>query len=264
MAGPSLAPLCFSSGGTKERKKEDKEQRVSARRSYCERSTSRSASHPETLWIDGLPASPFQPLQPLEPSNSTSKTLNMAEDAGTPMDMADSPNGNDVQQQHADPSRVLEIPLASEELLEINLDELRDDDTIQEVAELFKTERTPVIFWIKILNEYYRRGSIETATRLGELGLEAFRSRGDSASTVPLLCMMASYAILHSRTAPKTVLPQPRQYHVKGQPKAYWHQKATALLNQADAIDNKNGFVLDTKGGCIRGAWRGVRLNDRA
>ena len=116
-----------------------------------------------------------------------------------------------------------------------NLDELRDDETIHEVAEL--------------LNEYYRRGSIETAIKLGELGVEAFRSREDRESTVPLLCMMASYAMLQSRSAPKSVLPSPRQYKAKSDPKQTYFQKATSLVTQAEEIDARNGFVLDTKGG---------------
>lgn len=134
-------------------------------------------------------------------------------------------------------------------LLSQNLDELRDDEeAIGEVSQMFQEERMSVVYWIKMLNEYYRRGSYDTADKLGEIGVQAFRERGDMQSCVPLWCMMASYAMMHSRTSAKTVLPQPRQYHVKGKPKVEWFQRATSLVTQAEQVDPRNGYVLDTKG----------------
>ena len=89
---------------------------------------------------------------------------------------------------------------------------------------------------------------------LGELGLDAFRSRDDRQSTIPLLCMMASYAMLQSRSAAKTIISTPRQYKAKGDAKQIYFQKATSLVSQAEEIDARNGFVLDTKGvsTCVR------------
>lgn len=153
-----------------------------------------------------------------------------------------------MQYAAVDPSRIIEIQLQTSELLEINLDELRDDDTVNELADLFTNEQCPVKFWVKLLNEYHRRGSVEKAIHLGERGIAAFKSRGDENSTIQLLCMLASYAMQHSRSAPKTVLQAPRQYKVKQDPKTMYFNKATSYITQAEQIQARNGFVLDTKG----------------
>lgn len=143
--------------------------------------------------------------------------------------------------------RVIEIPLLSQELLVINLSELSDDSPA-EISELFRTERTAVRYWIAVLDEYNRRGRTDIATQLGERAIEAFQERDDRESLVPLHCILASYAIRESRSAPKTVIPSPRQYTVKTEPKAAFFQRAITHITSAEAIDPQNGFVLDTKG----------------
>jgi hypothetical protein len=82
----------------------------------------------------------------------------------------------------------------------------------------------------------------------GNLAIEAFKEREDSNSLVPLHCMLASYAMVESRSAPKTVIQSPRQYTVKSEPKSHFFQKAIGHITAAEGIDSQNGFVLDTKG----------------
>ena len=179
--------------------------------------------------------------------------------------------GDDAMQQDqkqdiaaAAPSRIIEVPLQTSELLEINLDELGGEDSIADVVELFVAERTPVHFWINVLDEYaVRRGRVDIAEKLGEAGVAAFKERGDDRSTIPLLCMMASYHMHHSRSAPKTVLQKPKLYTVKGQPKQFHYNKATTLVTQAEAIDNRNGYVLDTKGAWVTGRAKGRLYRQR-
>lgn len=146
------------------------------------------------------------------------------------------------------PGRVIEIPLLSQELLVINLAELSDDSPA-EISELFRSEKTAVRYWIAVLDEYRRRGRTDIATQLGERAIEAFSERDDRDSLVPLHCILASYAVRESRSAPKTVIPSPRQYTAKGEPKAALFQRAIGHITAAEAIDAQNGFVLDTKGG---------------
>lgn len=170
--------------------------------------------------------------------------------------MAEQPNGAEAahlaaaaadEGAEAASGRVIEIPLLSQELLVINLAELSDDSPA-EISELFKSEKTAVRYWIAVLDEYRRRGRTDIATQLGERAVEAFSERDDRESLVPLHCILASYAVRESRSAPKTVLPNPRQYTVKGEAKAALFQKAVGHITAAEAIDPQNGFVLDTKG----------------
>lgn len=144
-------------------------------------------------------------------------------------------------------SRILEVPLQTSELLEINLDELRDDESIGEIADLLESEQAPAQLWIKLLEEYQRRGSVDRAIELGERGVAAIKNRGDGQAAVPLLCMMASCVLMQSRSAPKTVLPNPKQFKVRTDPKQTYFNRATTLVTQAESLDPHNGYVLDTK-----------------
>lgn len=159
-------------------------------------------------------------------------------------------NGTDEGEAPAE--RVIEIPLQSQELLVINLEELSDDSPA-EIAELLRSERTPVKYWLAIIDEYYRRGRLDVATRLAELGLQAFKERDErDPALVQLHCLLASYALLQSRSAPRTVIPNPRQYHVKSEVKNYFTSKAAEHIAAAELLEPQSGFVLDTKGGSVQ------------
>ena len=142
-------------------------------------------------------------------------------------------------------SRIIEVPLQSSELLEINLDELTHD-SVQEIIDLFNAEATPVSYWLKIAQEYQRRGRLDVASQLLEAGVAAFVNAHEP-STIPLLCMLASIQMHLARSAPSKILPSPQMYTAKGDPKATFFSKATAYVTQAEAVDPRNGFVLDTK-----------------
>lgn len=143
-------------------------------------------------------------------------------------------------------SRVVEIQLSSSgEILEINLDELTHE-SVPEIINLFNNENTPVAYWIKIAQEYHRRGRLDVASQLLEAGVAAFVD-AHPPSTIPLLCMLASIQMHLARSAPSKVLPSPQMYTAKGEPKAVYFNRATAFVTQAEKIDPRNGFVLDTK-----------------
>lgn len=151
---------------------------------------------------------------------------------------------------HAGPSsRRFDVSLSSGEDVEINLDDLRDDqETLDEVSQMLIREGVPLKYWVWVMGEFHQRGNIQTAIAFGERGANAYRNRGQDENAARLLCMMATYAMLESRSAPKTALQTPRQYKVKSQPKTVYFQRATTFVSQAEQLLPRDGFVLDTKG----------------
>lgn len=144
-------------------------------------------------------------------------------------------------------SRILEVQVQhSSELIEIDLDGL-EENSVQDVMELFNRESAPVIFWIQVALEYaVRRQRLDQATELLLAGVESFKD-GHPPSTVPLLCMLASIQMQLSRSAPAKILPDPQMYTAKGEPKARFFERATTYITQAEKVDSMNAFMLDTK-----------------
>ncbi|SCV70711.1 BQ2448_3473 [Microbotryum intermedium] len=91
----------------------------------------------------------------------------------------------------------------------INLDDLfssPDDQETQIVIDLFKDERAPVVFWVRLIQEAWRIKRYTLALDMLEQGIGHLDPKGKCT----LLCLKANYLIALARKAPKAVLTQPR------------------------------------------------------
>ncbi|SGY78722.1 BQ5605_C008g04925 [Microbotryum silenes-dioicae] len=91
----------------------------------------------------------------------------------------------------------------------INLDDLfssPDDSETQIVVDLFKDERAPVVFWVRLVQEAWRIKRYTLALEMLEQGIAHLDTKGKCT----LLCLKANYLVALARKAPKTVLSQPR------------------------------------------------------
>ncbi|KAH8924948.1 TPR-like protein [Atractiella rhizophila] len=103
------------------------------------------------------------------------------------------------------PTRILEIPLSSStsEAIEINLDELdTDQEALDEVRNVFTTEKVGWELWVRVAVELWRRG-LEAGEMING-ALKAFPRPGEARFS--LLLVQICFSLSLSRVAPRVVL----------------------------------------------------------
>jgi len=148
-------------------------------------------------------------------------------------------------------SSILEVPLNNNtESLELDLAEFcGGEGSVEEIVGIFLQEKLPAKFWTRAAMEYWKRDLKQDAISLANQGLQALRDQDRPSECLPLLCQLATYAIILSRGLPTLKLETPEYDTIPpAQPTAdETLTKAAHYINDAAAIDSRNPLVLDAR-----------------
>lgn len=170
-------------------------------------------------------------------------------------------------------SSTLDVPLTGDESLELDFDDIFGSDQAEGVFEViagtFAAERLGAQFWTRAVTEYWSRGKRNLAQELAERGVQgtyqlsiqsvdlslsractALREQGRAEAAIPLLCQLANFNLVLSRTAPATKLEDAREDKLGPEvlTKQHYLDRASARSNEAAALDAHHPLVLDSRG----------------
>ncbi|TDL26025.1 TPR-like protein [Rickenella mellea] len=136
--------------------------------------------------------------------------------------------------------RSIDIELGGQEVITIELDNL--DPNPDDIVELLKESMCKVSVWIKLACEYWRKGFLEAAERIGNAAVTAFEWQGSTESLPPVYLLLANIQIAYARSAPKMVLTNARLDDMsKEKPKDTFYSEAAKHMNAGDRIAQDSG-----------------------
>ncbi|EEB95494.1 hypothetical protein MPER_05530 [Moniliophthora perniciosa FA553] len=135
-----------------------------------------------------------------------------------------------MEEEFGNPGRTVDIELGGQEVITIDLDNLDPDP--QDVLDLLRDGQCTVWVWTKLASEYWRRGYLDSAKRIGDAALESFGMQHENNDNLqPLLLLRANLQIALARRAPKMILPGAREDILPSDQltkEKYSHEAATA------------------------------------
>ncbi|KAI3615454.1 pol ii transcription elongation factor [Moniliophthora roreri] len=160
-----------------------------------------------------------------------------------------------MEEEFGSPGRTIDIELGGQEVITIDLDNLDPDP--QDVLDLLRDGQCTVWVWTKLASEYWRRGYVESAKRIGDAALESFGIQHENNDNLqPLLLLRANLQIALARRAPKVILPGAREDILPSDQltkEKYSHEAATATnaalaLTQASLSNSSSQLAFLTRG----------------
>ncbi|EPQ57686.1 hypothetical protein GLOTRDRAFT_127515 [Gloeophyllum trabeum ATCC 11539] len=139
--------------------------------------------------------------------------------------------------------RSVDIELG-QETITVELDNLDSDPT--DVLDLLKEGQCKVWVWTKLASEYWRKGYLDAAEKIGQAAVESFRDHGATSSLPPVYSLLANVQIARARNAPKIILPHARQDDMsKEKAKADHYRESAQMLNSSERAVAESGQDFD-------------------
>ncbi|KAK7056429.1 protein required for normal CLN1 and CLN2 G1 cyclin expression [Paramarasmius palmivorus] len=152
-----------------------------------------------------------------------------------------------MEEDFGTPGRTIDIELGGQEVITIDLDNLDPDP--QDVLDLLRDGQCSVWVWTKLASEYWRRGYLDAAKRIGDAAIESFGVQDRDEYLQPLLLLRANLQIALARTAPKLLLSNAREDLLPASQltkEKYSHEAATAT-NAALALTQSGKGMASTQ-----------------
>ncbi|TFK54552.1 RNA polymerase II-associated protein [Heliocybe sulcata] len=141
-------------------------------------------------------------------------------------------------------TRSIDIEIGTQEIITIELDNL--DPNPSDIMDLLKEGQCKVWVWTRLASEYWRRGYLDAAERIGQAAVESFSNNGATASLPPVYSLLANIQIARARNAPKVILPNARQDDMsKEKPKEDYYREAAQMLNSSERAVTESGEGFD-------------------
>ena len=143
----------------------------------------------------------------------------------------------------------LELVLATNEVVNIDLDPLPSAEELEVVVEILTEEKPPSYFWTALAARCWnvgRRSEAELIVARGCSLLPLHRPE----DSVPVFALHAAFQLAHSRSAPKQILPDARYQPLadRASPKQHYFRSAIEALNQAQSLHPQHPMLLLVRG----------------
>ncbi|KAF8637305.1 hypothetical protein AX16_010835 [Volvariella volvacea WC 439] len=157
--------------------------------------------------------------------------------------------------------RTLDIELGGQEVITIDLEQL--DPNPQDVIDVLKDGRCSSWIWTKLGGEYWRRGNLDAAEKIGLAAVDTLSANGMHSSIASIYLFLANIQQAYSRQAPKMVLKEARRDVLVGEKlKEVYYREAAQYLNTSQRASAEAG---EGAGGTLAFLTRGIQqLETRA
>lgn len=137
-------------------------------------------------------------------------------------------------------NRTLDLPVAVNESISLDLDPLPPAEDIQVFLEALVYERPPAKYWSRLASQLYIENRVPEAIQVCSKGVQVLASH-KPAETIPLRALLAAFAINNARSAPKVILNDARYKRLAHQqPKDAFYKESSVTQSQANALDPKH------------------------
>ncbi|KZT29077.1 TPR-like protein [Neolentinus lepideus HHB14362 ss-1] len=141
-------------------------------------------------------------------------------------------------------TRSIDIEIGTQEVITIELDNL--DSNPSDLVDLLKEGQCKVRVWTRLASEYWRRGYLDAAEKIGHAAVESFNDNGVTASLPPVYSLLANIQIARARNAPKVILPNARQDDMSNEKaKEEYYREAAQMLNSSERAVTESGEGFD-------------------
>ncbi|SPO31766.1 related to Tetratricopeptide repeat protein 1 [Ustilago trichophora] len=152
-------------------------------------------------------------------------------------------------------NRTLDLPVAVNESISLDLDPLPPAEDIQVFLEALVYERPPSKYWTRLASQLYFENRVPEAIQICAKGVQVLASHKPS-ETIPLHALLAAFALKNARSAPKLILNDARYQRIAHhQPKDAFYNESSLNQSQANTLDPKHhinqltrAIFLTTKG----------------
>ncbi|WFD17893.1 protein required for normal CLN1 and CLN2 G1 cyclin expression [Malassezia caprae] len=141
----------------------------------------------------------------------------------------------------------LELVLATNESITIELDPLPAADELEVVVEVLVEEKPPAYFWTALAARCWNAGRRAEAELIVSRGCSILPVHRPEEST-PVLALQAAFLLADARAAPKQVLDDAR-YQPLGTtaPKQHYFRQASEALSRAQSLHPQHPLLLQTR-----------------
>ncbi|TKY87045.1 hypothetical protein EX895_003722 [Sporisorium graminicola] len=138
-------------------------------------------------------------------------------------------------------NRTLDLPVAVNESISLDLDPLPPAEDIQVFLEALVYERPPSKYWSRLASQLYFENRIPEAIQVCAKGVQVLASHKPT-ETIPLRALLAAFALNNARTAPKIILNDARYQRLppNQQTKDAFYKESAANQSQAHILDPKH------------------------
>ncbi|CBQ71509.1 related to Tetratricopeptide repeat protein 1 [Sporisorium reilianum SRZ2] len=138
-------------------------------------------------------------------------------------------------------NRTLDLPVAVNESISLDLDPLPPAEDIQVFLEALVYERPPSKYWSRLASQLYIENRIPEAIQVCAKGVQVLASH-KPAETIPLRALLAAFSLNNARSAPKIILHDARYQRLapNQQIKDAFYKESAANQAQAHMIDPKH------------------------
>ncbi|SPO31395.1 related to Tetratricopeptide repeat protein 1 [Ustilago trichophora] len=152
-------------------------------------------------------------------------------------------------------NRTLDLPVAVNESISLDLDPLPPAEDIQVFLEALVYERPPSKYWTRLASQLYFENRVPEAIQICAKGVQVLASHKPS-ETIPLHALLAAFALNNARSAPKLILNDARYQRIANQqPKDAFYNESSLNQSHANTLDPKHhinelsrAILLTTKG----------------
>ena len=145
------------------------------------------------------------------------------------------------------PPRSLELVLATNEVVNIDLEPLPSAEELEVVIDILVEEHPPAYFWTALASRCWNAGRRDEAALIVTKGCELLPVHRPEES-VPLFALHAAFQLADARSAPKQVLPDARFQQLGDRvPKDRFLRSTIEALNHAQTLDPQHPHLILTR-----------------
>ena len=143
--------------------------------------------------------------------------------------------------------RSLELVLATNEVVNIDLEPLPSAEELEVVVDILVEEHPPAYFWTALAARCWNAGRRDEAALIVAKGCELLPIHRPEEST-PLFALHAAFQLADARSAPKQVLPDARFQPLHDRiPKDRYLRSTIEALNHAQTLDPQHPLLILTR-----------------
>ncbi|PWN47527.1 TPR-like protein [Violaceomyces palustris] len=152
------------------------------------------------------------------------------------------------------PKRSLDLPVAQNESITVDLDPLPPPDDLQVFIEALIDESAPSNYWTRLATQCWIHDRKQEAIQISTKGVQLLSSSHRPAHAIPLLNLLSAFSFTRANASPKQILHDAKYQNLSSssdgspnQPKQFHHLEAISHINRAQPLDPNHPLNLLTK-----------------
>ncbi|GAC95114.1 transcription elongation factor [Pseudozyma hubeiensis SY62] len=137
-------------------------------------------------------------------------------------------------------NRTLDLPVAVNESISLDLDPLPPAEDIQVFLEALAYERPPSKYWSRLATQLYIENRVPEAVQVCAQGVQVLAPYKPT-ETIPLRGLLAAFSLKNAKTSPKIILNDARYQRITNQQiKDAHYKESSTTQSQANVLDPKH------------------------